>query len=45
VLYNFPDIGDGEEPMAGVVDVNGTLYGTTQGGGTPEQGTVFALPL
>ncbi len=34
---------DGEYPQATLVDVNGTLYGTTQGGGTNLYGTVFSI--
>jgi uncharacterized repeat protein (TIGR03803 family) len=51
VLYNFcsvqPDCQDGYEPYAGVtMDKAGNLYGTTSGGGAPEDGgvgTVFKL--
>jgi uncharacterized repeat protein (TIGR03803 family) len=34
---------DGASPEANLIDVNGTLYGTTQSGGTFGHGTVFAL--
>lgn len=34
---------DGSDPQAGLIDVTGTLYGTTVGGGTGGDGTVFAL--
>jgi uncharacterized repeat protein (TIGR03803 family) len=45
VLHSFdgPDGPDGAEPFAGLIDVNGTLYGTTDEGGTYGYGTVFAL--
>ena len=44
VLYNFgSSANDGESPTAGLINVNGTLYGTTVGGGTYRSGTVFAL--
>jgi uncharacterized repeat protein (TIGR03803 family) len=45
VLYSFTDQnGDGAAPTAGVaVGADGTLYGTTWGGGTAGFGTVFAL--
>ncbi len=33
VLYNFAGGSDGEHPVAGLIDVNGTLYGTTVWGG------------
>ena len=34
---------DGAYPFAGLIDINGALYGTTYGGGTYGQGTVFSL--
>ena len=34
---------DGREPFAGLIDVNGTFYGTTTGGGAHGYGTVFSL--
>lgn len=51
VLYTFCSVGnctDGELPLAALVDVKGTLYGTTSWGGTSRTcnagcGTVFAL--
>lgn len=48
VLYSFckpkyPNCGDGALPNAGVIDVLGTLYGTTSAGGAGGGGTVFAL--
>jgi hypothetical protein len=30
-LYSFTGGADGASPLAGVIDVNGTLYGTTAG--------------
>ncbi|MFY9883899.1 MAG: choice-of-anchor tandem repeat GloVer-containing protein, partial [Candidatus Cybelea sp.] len=34
VLHSFAgSTGDGERPTSGLIDVNGTLYGTTSGGG------------
>jgi uncharacterized repeat protein (TIGR03803 family) len=33
VLYAFQDGSDGNNPESGLIDVNGTLYGTTAGGG------------
>ncbi|MGC9993511.1 MAG: choice-of-anchor tandem repeat GloVer-containing protein [Candidatus Cybelea sp.] len=35
--------GDGENPYAGLINVNGKLYGTTFGGGANGHGTVFAI--
>ncbi len=33
VLYSFKGGADGEDPYASLINVNGTLYGTTDGGG------------
>jgi uncharacterized repeat protein (TIGR03803 family) len=43
VLHSFSNGADGINPLAGLTDVNGTLYGTTSFGGTYSNGTVFAL--
>ncbi|MGA9946025.1 MAG: choice-of-anchor tandem repeat GloVer-containing protein, partial [Candidatus Cybelea sp.] len=49
VLYTFGSrTGDGEDPYAGLIDVGGTLYGTTEIGGANNCsgvgcGTVFAI--
>jgi uncharacterized repeat protein (TIGR03803 family) len=43
VLHSFGAAGDGMQPAAGLIDVGGTLYGTTVAGGTYGNGTVFAL--
>jgi uncharacterized repeat protein (TIGR03803 family) len=45
VLHSFERAGttDGSEPVAGLIDVDGTLYGTTKFGGIDGSGTVFAL--
>jgi uncharacterized repeat protein (TIGR03803 family) len=47
VLYRFKARfkKDGAHPEGGLIDVNGTLYGTTSTGGTYGDGTVFALKL
>jgi uncharacterized repeat protein (TIGR03803 family) len=45
VLHSFGSGTDGQYPRAGVIDVNGTLYGTTNFGGTSENGTLFALDI
>ena len=42
VLYAFTSF-DGAWPVAGLINVDGTLYGTTLGGGEIGNGTVFAL--
>jgi uncharacterized repeat protein (TIGR03803 family) len=44
VLHSFTDAnGDGAYPYAGLVDVGGNLYGTTEDGGTNNDGTVFEI--
>jgi uncharacterized repeat protein (TIGR03803 family) len=44
VLYSFGATDtDGALPRAGLINVNGTLYGTTELGGTSGRGTVFSL--
>jgi uncharacterized repeat protein (TIGR03803 family) len=44
VLYAFRSRRDGTNPGASLIDVVGTLYGTTQAGGTHhDRGTVFAF--
>ncbi len=49
VLYRFAGRSNGAHPAAGLLDVKGTLYGTTVDGGEPQNkqatccGTVFAL--
>lgn len=40
-LYSFSGSGDGLNPAAGVIDISGTLYGTTEQGGTAGTGTVY----
>jgi uncharacterized repeat protein (TIGR03803 family) len=42
VLYSFRDDPDGGNPLAGLIDVNGALFGTTQYGGYG-YGTVFRV--
>ncbi|HEX4080588.1 MAG TPA: choice-of-anchor tandem repeat GloVer-containing protein [Rhizomicrobium sp.] len=46
VVYSFcsqRNCPDGEDPLASLIDVNGTLYGTTETGGASEVGTVFSV--
>ena len=45
VLYTFTgDAGDGQSPRAGLVlDKQGNLFGTTSGGGSSNDGTVFKV--
>ena len=45
VLYDFGDVPDGIQPDGNLVDVGGTLYGTTYDGGTYRCGTVFSLDM
>jgi uncharacterized repeat protein (TIGR03803 family) len=42
VLFSFSG-GDGDDPTATLLNVNGTLYGTTGGGGAYNDGTVFSI--
>jgi uncharacterized repeat protein (TIGR03803 family) len=42
-LYSFGKGSDGQQPKAGLIDVNGILYGTTYGGGVYSDGTVFSV--
>jgi uncharacterized repeat protein (TIGR03803 family) len=43
VLYSFKGGADGRGSAAGLTNVGGTLYGTTEVGGAKGQGTVFAI--
>jgi uncharacterized repeat protein (TIGR03803 family) len=44
VVYGFKGGADGAYPQAGLIAVNGKLYGTTsKGGGTREDGTAFVV--
>jgi len=44
ILYAFPSHGDGAYPKAGVImDSSGKLYGSTERGGTSDDGIVFSL--
>src|SRR5579871_6614583 len=44
VLHNFGvDSSDGSHPEANLIDVGGTLYGTTLEGGTRDRGTAFSI--
>ena len=51
VLYSFCSQGsggnclDGELPEASLIEVNGTLYGTTAWGGSGGDGTVFSIDM
>jgi uncharacterized repeat protein (TIGR03803 family) len=43
VLHSFAGGSDGAGPMAALIDVKGTLYGTTAGGGSSTSGTVYSI--
>ncbi len=44
ILYSFKGgAADGAHPVAGLTDVDGTLYGTTASGGPADDGTVFTI--
>ncbi len=43
VLYSFKGGGDGATPIGGLIADSGALYGTTAGGGSGNNGTVFKL--
>jgi uncharacterized repeat protein (TIGR03803 family) len=43
VLYSFKAPPDGKSPVAGLIDVKGTLYGTTSAGGAYGDGTLFSI--
>jgi uncharacterized repeat protein (TIGR03803 family) len=44
VLYSFRSNGaDGNGPTAGLININGTLYGTTFSGGVSGGGTVYSI--
>ena len=43
ILYRFVGSSTGVHPLGGLTVLNGTLYGTTSGGGDAKYGTVFSL--
>lgn len=43
VIYSFTGSPDGAGPRAGLINVNGTLYGSTYYGGAGNDGTVFSI--
>jgi uncharacterized repeat protein (TIGR03803 family) len=45
VLHEFEPTNDGEGPTAPLLNVGGTLYGTTTAGGASGNGTIFSLTL
>jgi uncharacterized repeat protein (TIGR03803 family) len=42
VQYEFRGGSDGNDP-SGLIEVNGTLYGTTEGGGDSNCGTLYSM--
>lgn len=44
-LYAFTGGADGGGPIGNLIDVKGTLYGVTSGGGAYHDGTVFSMTL
>ena len=42
-MHNFNAFTTGKRPRAGLIDVGGTLYGTTEIGGQHGSGTVFSI--
>jgi len=45
VLHSFGNSQDGQYPEGGLVNVGGTLYGTTSAGGASGGGTVFSITM
>jgi uncharacterized repeat protein (TIGR03803 family) len=43
VLYSFANTPDGARPAAGLVNLDGVLYGTTSQGGAYSEGCVFSI--
>src|SRR5271155_588493 len=43
LLHAFSGKGDGSSPGAALTEMNGVLYGTTEGGGAYGDGTVFSI--
>jgi uncharacterized repeat protein (TIGR03803 family) len=43
VLHSFQGGSDGANPFANLIDVGGTLYGTTEAGGPSNVGTVYVV--
>ncbi|MGA8098847.1 MAG: choice-of-anchor tandem repeat GloVer-containing protein [Candidatus Cybelea sp.] len=43
VFYAFGSYANGTQPFARLIDIGGTLYGTTWHGGTSNNGTVFSV--
>jgi uncharacterized repeat protein (TIGR03803 family) len=41
--FQYPDGEDGRSPYAGVIVIDGKLFGTTSGGGIYDDGTVFEI--
>lgn len=44
-LYSFPGTTGGAGPLANLIDVNNTLYGTASGGGSLNSGIIFEVSV
>jgi uncharacterized repeat protein (TIGR03803 family) len=44
-LYSFPGTPGGAGPLANLIDVNNTLYGTASGGGSLNSGIIFEVSV
>jgi uncharacterized repeat protein (TIGR03803 family) len=45
LLHSFGNNSDGRNPYAGLTQLNGTLYGVTEGGGTGGYGAIYSLSV
>jgi uncharacterized repeat protein (TIGR03803 family) len=45
LLHGFGKSGDGEEPFGGLIQYDGSLYGTTLNGGGSDYGTIYRLSI
>ena len=45
MLHSFGSGSDGAQPLAGLIDVKGRLYGTARAGGTYHRGAVFSIAV
>jgi uncharacterized repeat protein (TIGR03803 family) len=43
IVYAFAGDNDGTDPWAGLLNVDGVLYGSTDQGGAANLGTLFAI--
>jgi uncharacterized repeat protein (TIGR03803 family) len=45
IVHSFGSLGDGLRPLSDLLNLSGTLYGTTEYGGANGAGTVFSLKI